>query len=111
MAPSALGRGCRRPGFTLIVGRVTRQNQGQPTLLRQSGRPDLNRGPLVPQTSALTRLRHAPSTVDGIATRGDRPMPGMSAWASEAPSQAMPQQAAPGSGQTRAISLGACTAG
>jgi hypothetical protein len=26
----------------------------------QSGRPDLNRGPLVPQTSALTRLRHAP---------------------------------------------------
>src|SRR5581483_3839473 len=25
-----------------------------------SGRPDLNRGPLVPQTSALTRLRHAP---------------------------------------------------
>ena len=70
MAPSALGRGCRRPGFTLIVGRVTRQNQGQPTLLRQSGRPDLNRGPLVPQTSALTRLRHAPSTVDGIATGG-----------------------------------------
>src|SRR5207244_12460210 len=28
---------------------------------RWSGRPDLNRGPLVPQTSALTRLRHAPS--------------------------------------------------
>jgi hypothetical protein len=26
-----------------------------------SGRPDLNRGPLVPQTSALTRLRHAPN--------------------------------------------------
>ena len=25
-----------------------------------SGRPDSNRGPLVPQTSALTRLRHAP---------------------------------------------------
>ena len=70
MAPSALGRGCRRPGFTRIVGRVTRQNQGQPTLLRQSGRPDLNRGPLVPQTSALTRLRHAPSIVDGIATGG-----------------------------------------
>jgi hypothetical protein len=27
----------------------------------QSGRRDLNSGPLVPQTSALTRLRHAPS--------------------------------------------------
>ena len=27
---------------------------------RQSGCPDLNRGPLVPQTSALTRLRHTP---------------------------------------------------
>ncbi len=26
-----------------------------------SGRRDLNSGPLVPQTSALTRLRHAPS--------------------------------------------------
>ena len=26
-----------------------------------SGCPDLNRGPLVPQTSALTRLRHTPS--------------------------------------------------
>ena len=26
----------------------------------QSGCPDLNRGPLVPQTSALTRLRHTP---------------------------------------------------
>ena len=30
----------------------------------QSGRPDLNRGPLVPQTSALTRLRHAPCAQD-----------------------------------------------
>ena len=50
MTPSALGRGCRRPGFTLIVGRDTRQNQGQPTLLTESGRPDLNRGPLVPQS-------------------------------------------------------------
>src|SRR5204862_2183742 len=27
-----------------------------------SGRRDLNSGPLVPQTSALTRLRHAPSS-------------------------------------------------
>ena len=27
---------------------------------RQSGRRDSNSGPLVPQTSALTRLRHAP---------------------------------------------------
>ena len=35
----------------------------------RSGRPDLNRGPLVPQTSALTRLRHAPSIVHFIATR------------------------------------------
>jgi hypothetical protein len=26
----------------------------------RSGRRDLNSGPLVPQTSALTRLRHAP---------------------------------------------------
>jgi hypothetical protein len=26
----------------------------------ESGRPDLNRGPPVPQTGALTRLRHAP---------------------------------------------------
>jgi hypothetical protein len=26
----------------------------------ESGRPDSNRRPLVPQTSALTRLRHAP---------------------------------------------------
>jgi hypothetical protein len=26
----------------------------------QSGRPDSNRGPPVPQTGALTRLRHAP---------------------------------------------------
>jgi hypothetical protein len=26
----------------------------------ESGRRDLNSGPLVPQTSALTRLRHAP---------------------------------------------------
>jgi len=30
-------------------------------LFRASGRRDLNSGPLVPQTSALTRLRHAPS--------------------------------------------------
>jgi hypothetical protein len=29
-------------------------------LLLRSGRPDLNRGPPVPQTGALTRLRHAP---------------------------------------------------
>jgi hypothetical protein len=36
---------------------------------RKSGRPDLNRGPLVPQTSALTRLRHAPSDLHFIATR------------------------------------------
>jgi hypothetical protein len=57
MTPSALGRGCRSPGFTLIVGRDTRQNQGQPTPPRQSGRPDLNRGPLVPQTCpAVGRL-------------------------------------------------------
>jgi integrase len=28
----------------------------------QSGRPDLNRGPPVPQTGALTRLRHAPNS-------------------------------------------------
>jgi len=39
MTPSALGRGCRRPGFTLIVGRDTRQNQAQPTLLTESGPP------------------------------------------------------------------------
>jgi hypothetical protein len=32
-----------------------------PALSCQSGRRDLNSGPLVPQTSALTRLRHAPS--------------------------------------------------
>src|SRR6266496_1761311 len=30
-------------------------------LFFRSGCPDLNRGPLVPQTSALTRLRHTPS--------------------------------------------------
>ena len=59
----------------------------------QSGRPDLNRGPLVPQTSALTRLRHAPSvrhsiSVPGLAaTRVNR----ATSWAA---SQAMPQQAA-----------------
>jgi hypothetical protein len=34
------------------------RNQWQSRL--QSGRRDLNSGPLVPQTSALTRLRHAP---------------------------------------------------
>src|SRR3954454_25325241 len=33
----------------------------------KSGCPDLNRGPLVPQTSALTRLRHTPSK--GQSTR------------------------------------------
>ena len=33
-----------------------------PATSSQSGRRDLNSGPLVPQTSALTRLRHAPST-------------------------------------------------
>ena len=45
------------------------RRQGRNPLVMQSGRPDLNRGPLVPQTSALTRLRYAPSTGDGIATR------------------------------------------
>ena len=34
-------------------------HQRDPALF-QSGRRDLNSGPLVPQTSALTRLRHAP---------------------------------------------------
>src|SRR5439155_27185108 len=33
-------------------------------VLASSGRPALNRGPLVPQTSALTRLRPAPSTLN-----------------------------------------------
>ena len=40
---------------TLIVG-STRDLQA----FSQSGRRDSNSGPLVPQTSALTRLRHAP---------------------------------------------------
>ena len=40
-------------------GQGARRPYGSRTSL-QSGRPDLNRGPLVPQTSALTRLRHAP---------------------------------------------------
>src|SRR5579862_3119650 len=31
----------------------------------ESGRRDLNSGPLVPQTSALTRLRHAPRRSPG----------------------------------------------
>jgi hypothetical protein len=41
----------RRPSrqHTLLICRIFR-----------SGRRDLNSGPLVPQTSALTRLRHAP---------------------------------------------------
>jgi hypothetical protein len=65
MTPSALGRGCRRPGFTFIVGRDTRQNQGQPTLLRQSGRPDLNREPLVPQTSLSRHLARKPPSPPG----------------------------------------------
>jgi hypothetical protein len=38
------------------VARESRRSSDFP----QSGRPDLNRGPPVPQTGALTRLRHAP---------------------------------------------------
>jgi CheY-like chemotaxis protein len=45
-----LGSGKREVEKTRRVQRVS-----------QSGRRDLNSGPLVPQTSALTRLRHAPS--------------------------------------------------
>src|SRR5256886_4000105 len=38
--------------------------------LCKSGRPDLNRGPSVPQTDALTRLRHAPNEMrDRKSTR------------------------------------------
>jgi hypothetical protein len=37
----------------------------------QSGRRDLNSGPLVPQTSALTRLRHAPCREGYRHTPGD----------------------------------------
>src|SRR5919202_2096403 len=55
----------------------------------ESGRPDLNRGPLVPQTSALTRLRHAPSGPQFTVGRVYRPMPRRLAWPSEATSQAM----------------------
>ncbi len=63
---------------------------------RTSGRRDLNSGPLVPQTSALTRLRHAPfgseSSFDAwsaeTAARRSR-------TASSAASQATPGQAAP----------------
>jgi hypothetical protein len=41
--------------------RTGRSRKGPQTRLdTQSGRPDSNRRPLVPQTSALTRLRHAP---------------------------------------------------
>src|SRR5438132_14306378 len=40
-----------------------------------SGRRDLNSGPLVPQTSALTRLRHAPSRLDSSVGDGATSFP------------------------------------
>ena|SRR6476469_9204573 len=40
------------PNLNLTIGERVPQSQ--------SGRPDSNRRPLVPQTNALTRLRHAP---------------------------------------------------
>ena len=57
------------PEVGLVLGRFSggsrRAGQGAMQtprdLLFESGRRDLNSGPLVPQTSALTRLRHAPS--------------------------------------------------
>ena len=54
-SPADAARGLRRLGAPFATG-------------KQSGRPDLNRGPLVPQTSALTRLRHAPPAADVTAT-------------------------------------------
>jgi Phage integrase family len=61
-------RSPRRPACIALafrrvaVGAVYRKKRKAPHLrgFRLSGRRDLNSGPLVPQTSALTRLRHAP---------------------------------------------------
>ena len=47
-----------RPFFSVRTFSGHRSRREVPVF--QSGRPDLNRGPLVPQTSALTRLRYAP---------------------------------------------------
>ena len=37
-----------------------------------SGRPDSNRRPLDPQSSALTRLRYAPTPLAGVPAKGSR---------------------------------------
>ena len=50
-----------RPRLRLRRGRLHVNRKPCCPALFESGRRDLNSGPLVPQTSALTRLRHAPS--------------------------------------------------
>jgi hypothetical protein len=46
----------------------------------QSGRPDLNRGPLAPHASALAKLRHAPFSVPIIVCNGLKVNTGFAGW-------------------------------
>jgi hypothetical protein len=56
------------------------QNPEALTWFSWSGCPDLNRGPLRPERSALTKLRHSPSASQREA--GQSPYPSESAWPS-----------------------------
>jgi hypothetical protein len=64
MAPASwrsLSAHCRRLGTLRgLTPGLLPHSLGKKPANRQSGRRDSNSGPLVPQTSALTRLRHAP---------------------------------------------------
>jgi hypothetical protein len=65
--PCTIGRGTNPPwthldqsGLTSEACAAGADHQPSPFPQSRSGRPDSNRRPLVPQTNALTRLRHAP---------------------------------------------------
>jgi hypothetical protein len=75
---SSIGRGPRRTCSSApkrpppnVLGQLVRGCAPQ----SQSGRRDLNSGPLVPQTSALTRLRHAPRQRNGSNDSPRSPQP------------------------------------
>src|SRR3954447_11332778 len=88
----------RGPRLRLLGGGLRLEKSPAPAGLFESGRRDLNSGPLVPQTSALTRLRHAPSDSHSSSRPGSRNGPPdlLSAFASNALADCA--RAAPGRG-------------
>ena len=77
-------RGCPRHSLSRAVRKKTKAPRWQGFV--QSGRRDLNSGPPVPQTGTLTRLRHAPWSLDSsLRCKSQARSSGMTQWPGTSP--------------------------